>query len=260
MFHLYLAAEKPPVPTKPKILPKPLAAVNNSATTPIVKNGQPNVSPKVACPKRHNAARFNPAKQNTPMESNNIYDDVYQEAPSPPDTAIPKLNRSSKKLEQFFGQEVPEAGDDNSATTNVGKSKKRLSDKDGPYAIIPIPDVDKTAAKKSNITNGNGQAVLRNSGGMSSGDSGVLMHSDLMGQERKQKTRDRRMSRRILRRQMRSMDSDFAEDSDDDEPIGTASDFDSDASEDMLVSLKENTELVRNKIVKITDLHKTCMV
>ncbi|XP_033647626.1 uncharacterized protein LOC117307082 isoform X2 [Asterias rubens] len=226
--------EKPPVPTKPKILPKPLAAVNNSATTPIVKNGQPNVSPKVACPKRHNAARFNPAKQNTPMESNNIYDDVYQEAPSPPDTAIPKLNRSSKKLEQFFGQEVPEAGDDNSATTNVGKSKKRLSDKDGPYAIIPIPDVDKTAAKKSNITNGNGQAVLRNSGGMSSGDSGVLMHSDLMGQERKQKTRDRRMSRRILRRQMRSMDSDFAEDSDDDEPIGTASDFDSDASEDML--------------------------
>ncbi|XP_071807039.1 uncharacterized protein [Asterias amurensis] len=242
--------EKPPVPTKPKILKKPIAAVNNSATTPIVKNGQSNVSPKLECPKRHNAARFNPSKQETPMESNNIYDDVYQEAPSPPDTAIPKLNRSSKKLEQFFGQEVPEAGDDNSATTNVGKSIKRLSDKDGPYAIIPIPDVDKTAAKNSNITNGNGQAVLRNSGGMSSGDSGVLMHSDLLGQERKLRTRDRRMSRRILRRQMRSMDSDFAEDSDDDEPIGTASDFDSDASEDTL------EDVIPEPVQFLDDTHK----
>ena len=269
IFVSLLSAAKPPVPDKPQIFKKPTP----NGGLAIGNNSKPEIAPKrnkaTALLKRPPAVKYaHGSSPNKPPMDNNIYDEVCPEAPSLPDTAIPKLiKRSSKKLEQFFGEELRNSVDEQSVPAAIekkrygGKGKQPVeprvrkisaplpphtaipNDGNGLYAIIPIPDVDKTATKKPNqsdmktrkTSDGSGKPILRNSGDMSSGDSGVgtCMHSNVLRQETKIRNRDRRMSRRIIRKEMKSTDSDFDSD---DEPIGTESDFDSDASDDILVS------------------------
>ncbi|XP_022100585.1 FYVE, RhoGEF and PH domain-containing protein 1-like isoform X2 [Acanthaster planci] len=245
---------KPPVAQKPLISKKPAVNTGQDGTT-----NKPNVPPKVTLgspPRTIPKPLKLPPKASEQPNRDNIYDEVYHEETIESEPSSYSHDKaSSKKLEKILG---PDFATSDPARPSIERDIKPVKGKqpmdprsrkisaparpttdDGPYAVIPLPDADKTATKKTKnsaeqkareISDGNGnKVVLRNSGGMSSGDSGIVGLNTDMLVKRGISRKERRMSRRILRQTIRSMDSDFMEDSDD-EPIGVDSDFDSDTS------------------------------